>query len=51
MEYKELIDAFAAKFDAVRESLTNPPDGLQLKYDNRGASIARAFAGNLDQIC
>ena len=41
----------AAKFDAVRESLTNPPDGLQQKYDNRGASIARAFAGNLDQIC
>lgn len=40
----------AAKFDAVRESLANPPDGLQQKYDNRGASIARAFAGNLDQI-
>lgn len=39
----------AAKFDAVRESLTNPPDGLQQKYDNRGASIAHAFAGNLDQ--
>jgi len=48
-EYVPVMKEIAAKFDAVRESLTNPPVELQRKYDNRGASIAHAFAGNLDQ--
>lgn len=41
----------AAKFDSVRELLTNPPAELQQKFRDRDTDLVVAFAGNLDQIC